>query len=128
MKRKDLRDSIHRVDHANTVQRRSAVVRRRTYSTPHPNAVWHGDSHHKLIKRWRFITHATIDGLSRLIVYKLCANNNKSETVLSAFEGGVAEYGFPYQVRTDHGGENIKVWEYMLTTHNDDETCVITGS
>ncbi len=68
--RQDLRDSIHRVDHANTVARRSTVVQRRLYAVACPNAVWHMDSHHKLI-RWRFITHAAIDGFSRTMLYVL---------------------------------------------------------
>ena len=37
--RSKLRAAIHRVDHANTVSRHSSVIRRRIYSTPHPNAV-----------------------------------------------------------------------------------------
>ena len=126
VKRVDMRESIHRVDNRNTVLRRSSTINRRVYSVPHPNYMWHRDSHHKIIK-WCFVTHASIDGFSRLIVYLVCANNNKLETVLSAFEKGVSDFGVPCKIRTDHGGENIKIWEYMLVSHND-ESAVVTGS
>ena len=35
------------------------------------------DGHHKSI-RWKTVTHAGIDGFSRMIVYMKCSNNNKS--------------------------------------------------
>lgn len=89
--RQSLRSSIHRVDHENTISRRSKVVKRRIYSVEAPNAVWHMDSHHKLIK-WRFITHAAIDGFSRTITYIICSNNNKSETVLKYFLSGKLDF------------------------------------
>ena len=38
---------IHRVDHANTVQRESHVISRRVYFVSQPNAVWHIDGNHK---------------------------------------------------------------------------------
>ena len=31
-------------------------------------------------------------------------------------------------MRTDHGGENIDIWQYMISEHNGDTSCVITGS
>ena len=43
--RQAVRDSIHRTDHENVVARRCTVVRRRVYSAPHPNYVWHIDGH-----------------------------------------------------------------------------------
>ena len=122
-----LRDSIHRVDHANTVNRRSKVVQRRVYTVSCPNALWHIDTHHKLI-RWRLITIAAVDGFSRTIIYIMCADNNKASTVLQCFVSGVSKFGLPERVRSDHGGENIDVWRYMVIAHNGDVSCVVTGS
>lgn len=39
--RQALRNAIHRVDHTSVVARKRSVVRRRIYSVPHPNCVWH---------------------------------------------------------------------------------------
>ena len=64
--RQALRQSIHRIDHKNVVSRHHAVLRRRIYSVPYPNSVWHIDGHHKMI-RWRFVIHESIDGFSRTI-------------------------------------------------------------
>ena len=53
--------------------------------------------------------HGAIDGFSRFIVYLHCSNNNKSETVLQLLDNAVKDYGLPDRVRSDKGGENIKV-------------------
>ena len=123
--RAKLRSAIHRTDHANTIRRQSHVINRRVYSTPHPNAVWHIDGNHKLI-RWRLVIHAGVDGFSRCVVYIKCANNNCATTVLEAFLEGVSVYGEPARVRSDHGGENVEVWRHMLSLKND-PSCVLTG-
>ena len=124
--REKLRAAIHRVDHTNTISRHSSVIRRRVYTTPHPNAVWHLDGNHKLI-RWRLVIHASANGYSRLITYIKCANKNLASTVLGEFLKGVSIYGLHCSVRTDCGGENVDVWRYMLST-NQDPSCVLTGS
>ena len=54
--------------------------------------------------------------------------NNNKQTVLQQFLIGVNDFGLPFHVRTDHGGENIKVWGYMLRSYDNDESRVITGS
>lgn len=127
VRRAALRAAIHRVDHENTVSRRSRTIRRRIYSVPHPNAVWHLDGNHKLI-RWRLVVHAGVDGFSRTIVFMKCSDNNRATTVLDSFINGISSFGSPACVRTDCGGENVDVWRYMLSTNQSDPSCVITGS
>jgi hypothetical protein len=51
------------------------------YWVPHPNAVWHIDGHHKLIK-WGFVIHGAIEGYSRRIMFLKVAANNYASTVL----------------------------------------------
>ena len=121
--RADLRASIHRIDHNNTVSRRSDVVKRRVYAVTRPNAMWHIDGNHKLI-RWRLVVHAGVDGFSRTLVFIKGAGNNCAPTVLSAFLEGVAKFGLPEHVRSDHGGENIDVWRHMIEENN---SCITTG-
>ena len=121
-----IRASIHRVDPINTAIRRSITIRRRIYCVNGPNSLWHIDGHHKLI-RWRFVTHGGIDGFSRTIVYLRCSTNNQAATVMASFADAVAKYGVPEQVRSDRGGENVAVWQYMLEQHHS-ESAVLVGS
>ena len=125
--RKLMRQSIHRVDHVGVVNRRRSIIYRRVYSVPYPNYIWHIDGHHKLI-RWRFVIHGSIDGFSRTITYLKCSDNNRANTVLYLFQQAVAVFGLPGHIRSDHGGENIDIWRYMLLHHNYDFSCIITGS
>ena len=88
-------------------------LRRREYHVEAPNSLWHIDGYHKLI-RWKLVVHGGIDGYSRLIMYLRVANNNRSDTALAAFQHGIRQYGLPLRVRTDRGGENVLIGEYML--------------
>ena len=60
------------------------------------------------------MTHAGIDGFSRLPVYCHCSDNNKSDTVLQLFLQAVDKYGIPSRVRCDKGTENYGVAYFML--------------
>ena len=73
-----------------------------------PNALWHVDGNHNW---WRIIVHGGIDGVSRVVTYLQAATHN---TAPSAFLKGVASYGLPSRVRTDRGGENALIAEYMI--------------
>ena len=122
-----LRASIHRVDPDGVVERSRCAIKRRVYSVPHANYVWHIDSNHKLI-RWRMVIHGAVDGYSRKILYLKCANDNKASTVVPFFSRAAYTLGIPDKVRSDKGGENTDVWCYMLHYNNMQALSVITGS
>ncbi|KAJ7383363.1 hypothetical protein OS493_028441 [Desmophyllum pertusum] len=101
VQRDRIRASISRVDPINCRLRWATVVSRRAYSVPGPNSLWHIDGHHSLIT-WGFVIHGCIDGYSRLICF--------------------------LKVRTDHGGENVLVWEHMIAFRGHDRGSALTGS
>ena len=120
-----VRASIHRVDPEGMAIRRSITVRRRVYHVEGPNALWHIDGHHKLI-RWCIVTHGGIDGYSQVIVYLKCDDNNRASTILNCFSE-VVHYTWTSTKKSDLGGENVDVWQYMFEQHSDTDV-VITGS
>ena len=123
VQRSRLRGSLRRVDATGLEDRRIHTIQRRNYYVPSPNYVWHIDGTHKLI-RWKFVTHAAIDGFSRLITFCKCSTNNKSSTVLQLFVEATRKFGFPLRVRTDYGIENVRVWEHVYrTTSNTKLSC-----
>lgn len=74
------------------------------------------------------VTHAAIDGYSRLIVFLKCSNNNKSSTVYQSFLEAVNTYGLPSRIRTDQGRENTLVAQHMLENRGLNRASVLTGS
>ena len=55
------------------------------------------------------------------------ATNNQDETAFAAFRSEVAEYGLPSRVRTDRGGENFLIGEYMLQNRGTGHGSIIMG-
>ena len=75
VQREMVRESLWRVDPSGVRSRCRNVLHCRIYSVSLPNALWHIDGYHKLI-RWRYVIHGAIDGFSRLIMYLKVAPNN----------------------------------------------------
>ena len=65
----------------------------------------------RLLFRWRFVIHGGVDGFSRVIVFMNICDNNRADTVLTAFEEGVAEWGLPSRVR--YFGKTFFVWPHQ---------------
>ena len=55
------------------------------------------------------LMHGGIDGFSRFIVFLKCSTRKNSETVKQCFLVATEHFEWPSRVRTDHGGENVKV-------------------
>ena len=72
--------------------------------------------------------HGGTDGFSRLITYLKCSNNNRSSTVLDSFIMVTQRFGIPSRIRTDNGGENVKVWDFMEQNRGSGRSSYITGS
>ncbi|KAF7343958.1 hypothetical protein MVEN_01685000 [Mycena venus] len=105
--RERVRQSLLRIDPVRRIFER-IHIRRRIYSVPGPNSLWHHDGQHGLI-RWGIIIHGFIDGYSRLITGLRASDNNRAQTVLDVFLAACAEYGVPSRARGDHGTENLSV-------------------
>lgn len=124
--RQRVKESIRRVDAIGLVIRWSSIIPRRVYHVAGPNALWHLDGNHKLI-RWKFVIHAAIDGYSRLITFIHCSGNNKASTVFRYFKGGIDNFGVPSRVRADRGGENVLVKQFMNEYRGEDRGSFIAG-
>ena len=110
IQRQRLRDAMRAVDHEGVQLCLRRSLHRREYNVEAPNALWHVDRYHKLI-RWKIVIHGGIDGFSRVVTYLKAATNNRAETALVAFQNGVFEYGLPSTVRTDRGGGEMSSLE-----------------
>ena len=122
----DLINMLHEIDPASCAVRWGLSVRRRTYSVPSANYLWHLDTHLALCK-WRMVSAGCIDGHSRLVVYLSISDNNRAQTVLDLFLHAVHTYLCPSRVRADAGVENVGVRQYMEEIRGRDRGSFISG-
>ena len=127
VQRDRVRACLRRFDPQNSRLRWATVITRRTYSVPGPRSLWHIDGHHSLIN-WGLIIHGYIDGFSRLICFLKCGTNNKKQTVEALFLEATEKYSWPSCIRTDHGDENVLVWQQMTEKRGEGRGSVLCGS
>ena len=58
--------SLRRVDKLGQTLREKKIIKRRRYHVKRPDALWHVDGHHKMI-RWGVVIHGIVDGFSRMV-------------------------------------------------------------
>jgi hypothetical protein len=66
VQKRDVLQSIRRVDGLGRTIRQQAAIRHRKYTSSRPNALWHCDGHHKLIL-WGIVIHGFVDGYCRTV-------------------------------------------------------------
>jgi len=126
VQRQRIRDALWSVDPEGVLLRLRCSLHRREYDVEAPNSLWHVDGYHKLV-RWKIVIHGGIDGYSRVVTYLQASTNNTADTAFEAFRKGVLEYGLPSRVRTDKGGENVGIAEYMLHSRGTGRGSIIMG-
>ena len=107
-----IRDAVRNINPQAVRERLARPIPRREYDIVVYNYLWHIDGNHKLIT-WGIVIHGIIDGATRLNVSLVASNNNRADTVYQNFAEATSEFGVPWRMRGDDGGENNRVAEYM---------------
>lgn len=99
---------MHLLDPKGMSNRQNGRRRRRQYSSPGPNFVFHIDSYDKR-KPHGITVNGCIDAFSRCIIWLEAANTNGDQKVKSSYylDSIRKRGGCPKRFRTDHGTENI---------------------
>ena len=63
-----------------------------------------------------------------MVVFLHCSTNNKAGTVSHLFEHALNDFGAPLRIRSDKGGENIRIWERMTQLWGENRCRYIAGS
>ena len=124
--RNTVMEIVRELDPEGVSSRKKKLLRRRTYSVPGPDFMWHIDGSDKL-KLYGFSVHGCIciDGFSRRIIWLETGPSNKDpEIIASYFISTVKNInGVPRKIRSDDGTENslIEPIQIALRASHDDE-------
>ncbi|KAH3719823.1 hypothetical protein DPMN_062707 [Dreissena polymorpha] len=100
--------------------RRRRRLRRRQYSCPGPNFVWHIDSYDKL-KPYGIAINGCIDGYSRCVIWLEAATTNSDPKIVANYfmDSVRKKGGCPKRVRTDLGTENVYIEQMQMFLRRD---------
>ena len=106
VKQKTIMKILKLIDPEGVEGRSRYKLKRRSYSVPGPNFLWHSDGHDKL-KRFGFAIYGFMDGYSRKVLsLEVSSTNNKPEVILHYYLKLIDKLGYlPTIIRTDHGTE-----------------------
>ena len=115
---------IRELDPDGVEKRKKKRLKRRIYSVPGPDAMWHIDGYDKL-KPFGFSIHGCVDGYSRRIMWLEVGTTNKCPEVIAYnFIQTVKQInGLPTRIRSDDGTENsmIEAMQICLRSDHHDE-------
>ena len=99
----------------------------RKYNVRCPNALWHIDGKHKMI-RWWFVTHRLWWVFQTASIPIRCKQQQKLRHSLWLSQNACQTYGIPSRVTSDHGLKNVGVARKMLECHGVNRGSMTTGS
>lgn len=115
---------LNLVDPDGIEERSRYRLKRRTYSVPGPNFLWHIDGFDKL-KRYGFAIHGCVDGYSRKVMWlHVSTTNNKPQVIAYYYLQCLEEFNLiPSLIRSDRGTENtvIDILHMGLRYYHEDE-------
>ena len=119
-----IRVLLHILDPEGIHMRKRRRLRRRTYSVPGPNAVWHIDGYDKL-SRYGIKIHGCVDGFSRQIIWLKADVTNKNPNVIAKYYiESIKNHGiYPRRIRADMGTENVHIetlQKFLRRNHRDE--------
>lgn len=105
--RQSVMEIVKDLDPEGVQARKKKRLRRRTYSVPGPNFMWHIDGYDKL-KPYGFCVHGCIDGFSRRLIWLEVGKTNKQPVVIAQYYLQAVKQlkVVPTRIRSDDGTEN----------------------
>ena len=124
VKRDTVMEILRELDPEGVAARKKKSLKRRKYSVPGPDHLWHIDGYDKL-KPFGFSIHGCIDGFSRRRIWlEIGTSNKQPEVVAYFFIQAVKQLrGVPTRIRSDDGTENSiteSIQISLRTSHSDE--------
>jgi len=114
---------LKELDPEGVKERKKRNLKRRVYSVPGPDFLWHIDGYDKL-KLFSFCIHGCIDGFSRRLIWLEVSNNKQPKVIAKFYLDAIKQVGrVPSRIRSDDGTEVsiIEPMQIAFRLSHDDE-------